>query len=136
MNMRGFSLVELLVVLAIAASLVALVGPLGFSTVERARAQTELVSIQRWYDRMGYTAFIRSDPVYIEWSSDGVAVARTGSDEVVGEKDISLLSFSSDAPVTFNSSGVPSQASITFLSRSGRQYAIDLSGALSVRSAY
>ncbi|MDB2380687.1 type II secretion system GspH family protein [Luminiphilus sp.] len=135
MKVLGFSLIELLVVLAIASTLVALVGPASYRSIERARTQTELVAIQRWYDRMGYNAFIRGESVRVEWKSPQTIVA-ISDNELVGEKNTQFVTADYQGYVVFTPAGIPSRSQISLVDQSGRGFDLTLAGSLSLRSAY
>ena len=135
MKLAGFSLVELLVVLALASILIALVGPLGFESVERVRTQSEVVAIQRWYNRMGYSAFIRGQRIEVKRQGDRRLVAYLGAD-LFSQRDVSRLDLVGAPIIVFSSAGIPSQDEIALTSNTGRVFELTLSGALSVRSAY
>ena len=135
MKSSGFSLVELLVVLALASVLVALVGPLGFRSVERVKTQSEVVAIQRWYNRMGYSAFIRGESIEVKRQGDSRLVAYLGA-EIFSQRDVARLDLVTFPVIVFSSAGIPSRDQITLTSDTGRVFELPLSGVLSVRSAY
>ena len=135
MKHRGFSLIELLVVLSIAAALMALVGPLGVRSLERTQAQSEMVSLQRWYDHLGYQAFIRGKVITIKWQGNDRVAAKMGK-KPLEERQLEFLRSEDQRELIFNKSGVPSHASIAVVGPSGRQFDIPIAGLLSIRSAY
>lgn len=135
MKHHGFTLIELLVVLAIAGTLLALVGPLGYQSVERVRTQTELVALQRWYDRVGYLAFIRGVGVSVTWQGDSDVIATT-RDLVIAEKQLTRLSPVDTSPIVFTSAGMPNRRALTFEAAQGTTHTVELNGVLSLRSAY
>jgi len=135
MKPAGFSLVELLVVLALASTLIALVGPLGFESVERVRTQSEVVAIQRWYNRMGYSAFIRGQSIEVKRQGDSRLIAYLDA-EIFSQRDVSRLDLMGAPIIVFSSAGIPSLDQIVLTSNTGRVFELTLSGALSVRSAY
>lgn len=135
MRLTGFSLVELLVVLALASTLIALVGPLGFESVERVRTQSEVVAIQRWYNRIGYSAFIRGQSIEVKSQGNNRLIAYLDA-EIFSQRDVSRLDLVGVPIVVFSSAGIPSRDQIALNSDTGRVFELTLSGALSVRSAY
>lgn len=54
----GFSLIELLVVMAIMLSTIALVGPFSFEYIERSKAQDERIMLQNWIAKVSNEAFL------------------------------------------------------------------------------
>jgi prepilin-type N-terminal cleavage/methylation domain-containing protein len=135
MKSYGFSLVELLVVLALASVLIALVGPLGFQSVERVKTQSEVVAIQRWYNRMGHAAFIRGQSIAVKRQGDSRLVAYLGP-EPFSQRNVERLDLVGAPVIVFSSAGIPSRDQISFTSSAGRVFELPLMGALSVRSAY
>jgi prepilin-type N-terminal cleavage/methylation domain-containing protein len=134
---RGFSLIELLVSLAIAATLVALVGPLGYRSVERAQLQTEMVALKRWLDRQGHDAFIAGSQVQILWLDEKTLAAHHGNANIQ-TRHLDHLRGVADASevIYFSSSGIPSRPFIDLRDTKGRPLKVTLAGALSVRSGY
>lgn len=135
MKDEGFSLVELLVVIAIASTLLSLVAPLGLQTVERVRSQTELVGVQRWFNRQGYNAFIRGEIVIIEVEADGSMIAWADG-EVVSAKQLDRLALADLEAFFFSSAGIPSRQKLSFITDSGREVDTVIAGALLPRSGY
>jgi prepilin-type N-terminal cleavage/methylation domain-containing protein len=58
---RGFTLIEVLVVMLLVSVLITLVAPVGAKQVEKARAQTEFLELDRQIGRLAMDAFLRSD---------------------------------------------------------------------------
>ena len=84
----GFSLIELLVVISIMAGVMALVGPLTVRSVESARAQTELVSIERWINGWGRKAFLSASVISIKAKNSNLVAERDG--QQVDSFDLSM----------------------------------------------
>ena len=61
----GFTLIEILLVVLLTSILAALVAPLGIEQVEKARAQSEWLTLDREIDRLSLDAFLRADFVTI-----------------------------------------------------------------------
>ncbi|MGL1957063.1 MAG: type II secretion system GspH family protein [Colwellia sp.] len=54
---KGFTLIELMVVMAIVALLMTMVGPLAINTVEKANAKQEMLTMKNWLKKISYRAF-------------------------------------------------------------------------------
>lgn len=126
---------ELLVVLAISGTLLALVGPLGFRSVERVQVQTELVSLQRWYNRIGYLAFIRGENILVEWASEDEIVASVAR-EILVSRRVDRIKPVDKAPIVFTSAGIPNKQYIILKSSQDVTHEVKLAGMLSSRSSY
>ena len=135
MKSKGFSLVELLVVIAIAATLLSLVAPLGLQTVESVRSHTELVAVQRWVNRQGYSAFIRGEAVFIE-IGDERRITASIDGEIVSMKQLDRLRVTNLEAFFFSSAGVPSRRELSFITDSGRVVNTAIAGALLPGSGY
>ena len=61
----GFTLIEILLVVLLTSILAALVAPLGIVQVEKARAQSEWLTLDREIGRLSLDAFLRGDFVTI-----------------------------------------------------------------------
>jgi prepilin-type N-terminal cleavage/methylation domain-containing protein len=57
MNIKGFTLIELMIVMAIVSLLLGLVGPLAINNLEKANAKQELLTIKNWLTKISYRAF-------------------------------------------------------------------------------
>ena len=107
---RGFTLVELLVVLTIAGLLMALVGSLTVTQVDKARAQEEWLVLQRTLDTVAFRAFARNES--IELVAEGTNLGWKSDAGDAGELSMRQLSFESPQKVVFNSSGIASPATL------------------------
>jgi prepilin-type N-terminal cleavage/methylation domain-containing protein len=58
MRQRAFTLIELMIVLAIVSILISLVGPLTIDSLNKARARSELLTFQGWIKYVGNKSFI------------------------------------------------------------------------------
>ena len=54
---RGFTLIELMVVMAIVALLLTMVGPLAINAVDKANAKQEMLNMKNWLRKISYRAF-------------------------------------------------------------------------------
>ncbi len=54
---RGFTLIELMVVMSIVALLMTMVGPLAISAVDKANAKQEMLTMKNWLRKISYRAF-------------------------------------------------------------------------------
>ena len=53
----GFTLIELMVVMAIVALLMTMVGPLAINNLEKAQAKQEMLSLKNWFRKISARAF-------------------------------------------------------------------------------
>ena len=122
---RGFTLVELLVVLAILGFVVALVGPLTVDRFDKARAQEEWLVLDRTVRGLAFRAFaegrdveLRAEGAELRWQADGE-----------DERALKLQQLFFDAPqlVRINSNGVAEPASLALHQR-GRARTLPLNG--------
>jgi prepilin-type N-terminal cleavage/methylation domain-containing protein len=110
----GFSLIELLVVISIMAGVMALVGPLTVRSVESARAQTELVSIERWINGWGRKAFLTGSAILVE-AVDGELVAQR-SGKTIDSRALDFWRSEDRLAIEFSSAGIPSVKRIELVS--------------------
>lgn len=54
---RGFTLIELMIVMLIVALLMGLVGPLAINSLEKAEAKQEMLTMKNWFRKVSYRAF-------------------------------------------------------------------------------
>lgn len=110
----GFSLIELLVVISIMAGVMALVGPLTVRSVESARAQTELVSIERWINGWGRKAFLSASVISIKAKNSNLVAEREG--QQVDSFDLSMWQPTQAVTLQFSASGLPSLSEVELVS--------------------
>jgi prepilin-type N-terminal cleavage/methylation domain-containing protein len=101
---KGFTLVELLVVLTILGMLMALVGPLTVDQFERARAQEEWLVLQRTADSLAFRAFTDGRDIELRGEGGTLAWQATGGEEHVLE--FRQLFFDPKQQVLINSNGI------------------------------
>lgn len=65
---KGFTLIELMVVMAIVALLLTMVGPLAMSAVDKANAKQEMLTIKNWLRKISYRAFATGNSYQLKLS--------------------------------------------------------------------
>jgi len=122
---RGFTLVELLVVLAILGFVVALLGPLTADRIDQARAQEEWIVLDRTVRGLAFRAFadgreveLRAEGAELRWKMAGL-----------DERSLPLEHLFFDEPqvVRINANGVAAPASLA-LHQAGRPRVLELNG--------
>jgi len=112
---RGFTLIEVLLVLLLGSLLVALVAPIGVTQAEKARAQSEWLTLDREIGRLSMNAFLKSEFVTVyaagkqlAWETD------TGEQGVIVFEH---LFFSPEQQLTINPNGIAEPVEIEVLQR-------------------
>lgn len=120
---RAFTLVELLVVLAILGMLVALVGPLTADRLDKARAQEEWLVLERTVSGLAFRAFAEGRPVELHAEGGRLAWSAAGGEE----RALSLehLFFEPAQVVRINGNGIAAPARLT-VRRAGRERSLEL----------
>ena len=119
----GFTLVEILVVLALSAVLIALVAPLGVAQVEKAEAQSEWLTLERQISKLSMDAFLRSN--FVTLHADGRALRWESETGERGVIEFEQLFFSPAQVVTVNPNGIADQPEIA-LEQRGRRRSLTL----------
>jgi prepilin-type N-terminal cleavage/methylation domain-containing protein len=120
---RGFTLVELLVVLAILGFVIALVGPLTVDRIDKARAQQEWLVLDRTVRGLAFRAF--ADGKDVELRGEGTQFTWKLGDAEARSLDLAHLFFDSPQVVLINPNGVAEPRSLT-LRQAGRERSLDL----------
>ena len=116
---RGFTLIEILLVVLLTSILVALVAPLGIEQVEKARAQSEWLTLDREMGRLSMDAFLQGDFVTIYAAGKQLAWEFRGGKQ--GVIEFEQLFFSPPQQVTINPNGIADRAEIEVLQRDRRR---------------
>lgn len=120
---RGFTLVELLVVLAILGLAVALVGPLTADRLDKARAQEEWLVLERTVTGLAFRAFAEGRPVELQADGARLAWRVAGAEERV--LSLQHLFFNPAQTVTINANGVAAPRQLT-VRQAGRERSLAL----------
>ena len=120
---KGFTLVELLVVLAILGFVVALVGPLTADRLDKARAQEEWLVLERTVSGLAFRAFAEGRPVELQAEGGRLTWRVAGADERV--LSLERLFFEPAQTVTINANGIAAPARLT-VRRAGLERSLEL----------
>ncbi|MDG1166188.1 MAG: type II secretion system protein [Porticoccaceae bacterium] len=101
---RGFTLVELLIVIAIMMGVMGLVGGSALSTIDRAKAQTEFISVHSLIKKVAVRSFSTGIGLSLHFESDSISVLK-GS-ELRSQKNFQYLVFE-DQDINFDRNGFP-----------------------------
>ncbi len=115
----GFTLIEILLVVLLTSVLAALVAPLGIEQVEKARAQSEWLTLDREIGRLSLDAFLYGDFVTIYAAGKQLVWESRGGQQ--GVIEFEHLFFSPDQRVTINPNGIADRAEIEVLQRERRR---------------
>lgn len=115
----GFTLIEILLVVLLTSILAALVAPLGIEQVEKARAQSEWLTLDREIDRLSLDAFLRGDFVTIYAAGKQLAWEFRGGKQ--GVIEFEHLFFSPEQRITINPNGIADRPEIEVLQRDRRR---------------
>ena len=106
----GFTLIEVLLVILLTSVLVALVAPLGVQQVDKARAQTEWLTLQREIGHLSMHAFLRGEFITVDVSGKQLEW-RSGRGEQ-GVMQFEQLFFSPPQRITINPNGIADRSAI------------------------
>jgi prepilin-type N-terminal cleavage/methylation domain-containing protein len=123
----GFTLIELMVVMAIVALLMSMVGPLAINAVDKANARQEMLTMKNWLRKISYRAFATGNSYQLKLSGNKVELFLISSDttsnineEITDEsnKQIPVISrtfaalFFQPQALTYNANGFVSPTSV------------------------
>ena len=112
---RGFTLVELLVVLAIVSLLASLVTPMVGQQLDRARAQEEWLIVQRTIESLSFRAFAEGRGVTIE--ADGKSLSWQFAGRTQEVLRLEHLFFEPAQRIEINSNGLASSEELVVAQR-------------------
>lgn len=99
---NGFTLIELMIVMAIVALLLTMVGPLAINNLEKAQAKQEMLSVKNWLKKLSYQSFFTSQEIKL--ILEGKQMKLELPNEKIIYKNLDTLSFQPQV-LTFNQSG-------------------------------
>ena len=114
-RMHGFTLIEILLVVVLVSIMAALVAPLGVTQVEKARAQSEWLTLDREIGRLSMDAFLASDFVSVDAAGKQLAWEFQGGER--GSIEFEQLFFSPEQRITINPNGIADRPEILVLQR-------------------
>ena len=85
----GFTLIELMIVMAIVALLMGVVGSLAINSLEKAQAKQEMLSVKNWFRKVGVRAFYAGQAHVVKLSGKQVSLFIAGQEQQILE-NISL----------------------------------------------
>lgn len=112
MYSRAFSLIELMVVIAIMSTLMAIVGPLAINSLEKADAKQEIITLKKWGDAISQRAFLSHQKMTLELKGRQ-ATLLSGDNEVIQKKEFDVLFFQPQT-ITFSRNGFSKTSSIEY----------------------
>lgn len=117
---KGFTLIEVLIVIVIIMTLIGLVAPLGIKQVERAQAKHDLLEIKRFIINASNLSFSTGKALNVKMSDSRIIVA--DSNIIIKLKKVV---FEQEQKLVFNRNGYPSKREITYTSNENKM-SIDL----------
>lgn len=101
---KGFTLIELIIVLSIVSLLLAVVAPISIKAVDKTEAKTELLNTTKWIKNIGFQAFIEQQNYALALNGNTLNLYKKPSNELVKTKTLASLSFTQQW-VNFNANG-------------------------------
>ncbi|CAI8296717.1 MAG: Uncharacterised protein [Porticoccaceae bacterium UBA1117] len=114
----GFTLLELMIVITIMMTLLSLVGSSALESIERAKAQTEIIELYSLVKKSSVHSFASGRSVALVFKGRQININIEG--DVPSEKIFNHLSFDSQV-VSFNRNGLPDKVSISLDNRGIRR---------------
>lgn len=109
---KGFTLIELIIVLSIVSLLLAVVAPISIKAVDKTEAKTELLNTTKWIKNIGFQAFIKQQSYSLELYGNTLNLYKVPNKELVKTKELVSLNFTQQR-VSFNANGFVSPTKIS-----------------------
>ena len=109
---KGFTLIELIIVLSIVSLLLSVVAPISIKAVDKTEAKTELLNTTKWIKNIGFQAFIKQQSYSLELYGNTLNLYKIPSNELVKTKELASLNFTQQR-VNFNANGFVTPAQIS-----------------------
>jgi prepilin-type N-terminal cleavage/methylation domain-containing protein len=65
-KLKGFTLIELMIVMSIVALLMAMVGPLAINSLEKAQAKQEMLTLKNWLRKVSYQSYSTGEALAVK----------------------------------------------------------------------
>ena len=108
---KGFTLIELIIVLSIVGLLLAVVAPISIKAVDKTEDKTELLTTTKWIKNIGFQAFIEQQNYALELNGNTLNLYSKPSNELIKTKTLESLKFTLQW-VNFNANGFVSPQQI------------------------
>ncbi len=115
-NSKGFTLIELIIVMSIVVLLTTMVGPLAIRNLEKAQAKSELLSLKNWIDKISYRAYISSQKLDLIFRGKQVVLQSHDNTQIIKNQQFEFLFFQPQT-LSFNRKGFVSPDNIEGLYR-------------------
>ncbi len=119
---KGFTLIEVLIVIVILMTMIALVSPLGIQQVERAQARHDLLTIKRLLVNASNLSFSSGESVKITLANQLIRIEKPNTEETIR---LEQLSFSQRQILVFNRNGYPDNRVLEY-SNSNNKHMLDI----------
>ena len=103
---RGFTLVELLIVITLMMLAVGLVAPIGLNMVDKANKQQNIILLKTLYDKTSHISFINAQPAQLHIDQNKVVIYQR--EQIVTTHVLDSLSSEDKQVVLFNRNGLAS----------------------------
>lgn len=124
---RGFTLIELMVILVIMGTLLSLVGPMAVKNVEKMGIKTEEMQFKNWLSKSVFVAFNRGESIEVKLEGYSVTAQVRSSNEQL--KTIDSIRFDSlffqPQDIYFNKNGFFRPETV-YYQLAGESYELDL----------
>lgn len=122
---RGFTLIELMVVMVILGTMLSLVAPLAVKNVDKAKVRTEIAQLNNWINKISFSSYYKglSTIAFFDGKSVSVYVlpkkqVNVADDEQNEKTVIDRIDFDSlffqPQQIEFNKNGFPQQEKLTY----------------------
>lgn len=121
---NGFTLIELMIVMAIVALLMSFVGPMAMNSLERAEAKSELLELKQVLLKSSQKAFSSGKRLTVKLNGKLLEIVNSDSPKVLKSSSFDYLFFQ-PTEVTFNNRGLTESKLVKGLYRN-RELQIDV----------
>lgn len=111
---RGFTLIELMIVMVIMMSVVALVGGLGVDLVAKYKIKAEEKALYSLTRQISQSAFLKEHLLIVTFAGKEVRVSSVSSQSNAASHTFSFLEFA-EQEIRFNTQGLPNQLTLQYL---------------------
>ncbi|XQW85900.1 type II secretion system protein [Thalassotalea piscium] len=103
---KGFTLIELMIVMSVVALLLTMVGPLAVNNLEKAQAKQEMLSLKNWLSKISYQAYASGHILQLTLAGKKATLAKISAEKKIITTETFEYIFFTPQVINFSRHGI------------------------------